>query len=170
MKNSTQCCEVLTPHMRDRNPVAARHSPPLCAVHGGNAKRHVGATGATTRADTTTFSSRDDERRRRLRGIRTLIVEDEPTDQKIVLAAALQLGLRPRIVDNSADALEQLRCADGADYFDLVLIDYKLPGSDGLLTSQAIRAELALDHMPKILLLAIAMWMAFSPNRFCRAV
>jgi two-component system sensor histidine kinase/response regulator len=93
-------------------------------------------------------------RRSPLKGIHTLIVEDNPADRRFAVAAALSLGLRAHAVENGDEAIALLRAADEADPFDLVLIDFKMPDLDGLTTSHFIKAELGLRHEPMILLLS----------------
>ncbi|GAB1267352.1 hypothetical protein NBRC116493_06050 [Aurantivibrio infirmus] len=88
------------------------------------------------------------------KGIRTLIVEDNPVDQRIIEDIASRLGLRIELVDNGNDAVELLKKADGGDYFDLVLIDFSMPELDGLTASKYIKQELKLRHLPKIMMLS----------------
>lgn len=88
------------------------------------------------------------------KGIRTLIVEDNPVDQRIIEGIANRLGLRYDVVDNGNKAVSLLKKADGGDYFDLVLIDFSMPELDGLTASKYIKSELKLRHIPKIMMLS----------------
>ncbi len=89
-----------------------------------------------------------------VKGIRTLIVEDNLVDQKVIMSAAIHLGLRASLVDNGNDAIELLRNADHNDHFDLILIDYKMPDLDGLTASRYIKQQLGLKQTPRIILLS----------------
>lgn len=88
------------------------------------------------------------------KGIRTLIVEDNSIDQRIIEDIANRLGLRYDVVDNGNKAVNLLKKADGGDYFDLVLIDFSMPELDGLTASKYIKRELKLRHIPKIMMLS----------------
>jgi len=88
------------------------------------------------------------------KGIRTLIVEDNPVDQRIIENIANRLGLRYDVVDDGNKAVNLLEKADGGDYFDLVLIDFSMPELDGLTASKHIKQELKLRHIPKIMMLS----------------
>ncbi len=88
------------------------------------------------------------------KGLRTLIVEDDPVDQKIAIGAATQLGLHWELVDSGDLAIDKLKACDGDKPFDLVLLDYKLPNLDGLTACKHIKTEVKLNHLPRILLLS----------------
>lgn len=98
--------------------------------------------------------SNDAKTRRRIKGLKTLVVEDSTVDQKVILNSAEKLGLKCSVVSNGVDAIESLKNQDQDQPFDLVLLDYKLPNLDGLTASKHIKKELELEHLPKIFLLS----------------
>lgn len=71
----------------------------------------------------------------RFRG-RVLVAEDHPVNQKVLSYQLTSLGLDPTIVSNGREALEQARAAD----WDLILMDWQMPGMDGFAATRAIRA------------------------------
>jgi signal transduction histidine kinase/CheY-like chemotaxis protein len=80
--------------------------------------------------------------------LRLLVVDDEEVDRAAVRRCALQAGIR-LAVDEAASAAEAVeRIGSGA--YDCVLLDYLLPGEDGLGLLQTIRA--AAPDMPVVIL------------------
>lgn len=64
-----------------------------------------------------------------------LLVEDDPIVAEVVTGLLQRLGHRPVHAGNGLDALARL----GAGRFDLVLLDFDLPGIDGLQLARMIR-------------------------------
>ncbi|HWA23271.1 MAG TPA: response regulator [Caulobacterales bacterium] len=77
-------------------------------------------------------NQRDAEQRRR-----ALVVDDHPTNRKLMQAIVEEMGWRCVAAESGADALAACR---GGDRFDLILMDYRMPGMDGCETTIAIRA------------------------------
>ena len=94
-----------------------------------------------------------------MRGIKTLIVEDNPASLEVVSEILKEFGLEPVGIGDGEQAISLLREAarttpEGkAHPFDLILMDWRLPGMDGLETSRIIRKDATLSA-PKILLLS----------------
>ena len=72
---------------------------------------------------------------------RILVVEDNLLNQKLDEFILSGWGLSFDICDNGFQALEKLR----ARSYDLVLMDIRMPGIDGLETTRIIRREMLLD-------------------------
>lgn len=87
------------------------------------------------------------------RTIRTLFVEDEPDVREIVEAA---LGLDPEFEVSSfpsgVEALEALR--GGGAYFDLALLDFRLPAMSGLDLHRLLRCVPGMEAIKTVLLTA----------------
>ncbi|GAB1261347.1 response regulator [Aurantivibrio plasticivorans] len=86
--------------------------------------------------------------------LHVLIVEDDPLDQAISYAAARQLKFRTEIASTAEEAIEKLKRTDADDFFDLVLIDYMLPGIDGVSVAQQLKTHLQLENPPPIVLVS----------------
>ena len=89
------------------------------------------------------------------RGLRILVVEDNPTNQKLVLRLLEKSGHRVTLASDGFQALEEAR----RNAFDLVLMDVQMPGMDGCEASREIRRGEAGsgEHLPIIALTAHAM-------------
>ncbi|WP_374570726.1 ATP-binding protein [Phenylobacterium sp.] len=89
-------------------------------------------------------------------GLRVLLAEDHPTNQKVVQLILQSMGVEPEIVENGVQALERL----AAGRFDVVLMDMQMPELDGLsATTELRRMERAkgLPRTPVIMLTANAL-------------
>lgn len=71
-------------------------------------------------------------------GLRVLVAEDNPMNQRLVHRALENLGCTSKLVDNGRAALTQL--AQHAEDFDVVLLDLHMPEMDGLAALREIRA------------------------------
>ncbi|UPU37195.1 PAS domain S-box protein [Geomonas paludis] len=72
----------------------------------------------------------------RFRQQRVLLVEDNPFNQKVALALLERGGLQVTVACNGDEAVDLVRARE----FDLVLMDVRMPGKDGLTAAREIRA------------------------------
>ena len=82
-----------------------------------------------------------------------LIVEDNEKNRKLVRKVLERLGYRTSEVETGEEAVEAARKLSP----DLVLMDYQLPGIDGIETFKRIRADPAIRRMPIVAVTASAM-------------
>lgn len=85
-----------------------------------------------------------------LRGRKVLLVEDNPVNALVARALLEELGLQVVSAGHAEQALEQVL----VDRFDLVLMDLKLPGMDGLEASRRLLMQLGAQAPPVIALSA----------------
>jgi two-component system, sensor histidine kinase and response regulator len=83
---------------------------------------------------------------------RVLIVDDNRTAREILTDELTAMRLTATAVDSGAAALTELVRASesGERPYDLVLMDWRMPGLDGLETTRRIKAELHLVKLPII--------------------
>jgi signal transduction histidine kinase/CheY-like chemotaxis protein len=80
--------------------------------------------------------------REELKGVRVLIVEDNPTNRAILHNQVLGWGMCNGTAEHGAQGLELLRsaAAQGTPY-ELAIIDMKMPGMNGIELARAIKAD-----------------------------
>jgi len=84
-----------------------------------------------------------------LADLRMLIVDDNPTNCRILTLQATRWGMIPRGAQSAAQALEWLRAGEN---FDLAILDMQMPGMDGLMLANEIRKLPSAMMMPLVLL------------------
>ena len=68
-----------------------------------------------------------------LQGRRVLVVDDNACAREVLVAMSTAFGMRADSAEDGQQALRQVERADAADLpFDLVLLDWKMPGVDGV--------------------------------------
>jgi len=88
-----------------------------------------------------------------LGGLRVLIVDDNATNRRIFEAYVASWGMRPDVAHDPGAALAQLeRAALTADPYDIALLDYNMPGENGLELARRITASPRLRRARLILL------------------
>jgi CheY-like chemotaxis protein len=78
-------------------------------------------------------------------GLRVLVAEDNPINQKVITFMLEPMGMTPVIAGNGREALAFYKI----DSFDLILMDMMMPEMDGLAATQAIRAWEKQNNLPR---------------------
>ena len=89
----------------------------------------------------------------RLKGVRILVAEDNPTNQEIALAILEGVGSLAEIANNGKEAVEAVR----RSHYDAVLMDIQMPVMDGYEATRAIRKDPEFVSLPIIAMTAHAM-------------
>ncbi len=88
-----------------------------------------------------------------IRGTRVLIVDDNRTSREILLDMVMSFSFEGVAVDSGEKAMEALITAEMGETYDLVLLDLRMPGIDGVETARRIAGEKRLrDRMPRIIM------------------
>jgi CheY-like chemotaxis protein/HPt (histidine-containing phosphotransfer) domain-containing protein len=87
-----------------------------------------------------------------LAGIRALVVDDNAQAREILGDALRGFSLRVEAVSSGREAIQAMADADAQDPYNLVLMDWQMPGMDGLQASAVIRRDLELKHRPRIVM------------------
>jgi len=88
-----------------------------------------------------------------LRGMRVLAVDDNATAREILRSMLDTFQHRTEVARSGAEALAAIEAADRAgEPFDVVLMDWKMPGMDGVETVRSLRALEGLHAAPRVLM------------------
>jgi len=87
-----------------------------------------------------------------LAGMRALVVDDNALAREILTDALKVFALKVDSVSSGEAALQELGDADSRDPYRLVLMDWHMPGMDGLEASRLILRGDRLKHVPKIVM------------------
>jgi len=87
-----------------------------------------------------------------LAGVRALVVDDNAQAREILTDALRAFALRAESVSSGEDAVREIASADSHDPYRLILMDWHMPGMDGLEASRIIKRDDRLQHVPKIVM------------------
>ncbi|HYD42648.1 MAG TPA: response regulator [Anaeromyxobacter sp.] len=89
-----------------------------------------------------------------LAGKRVLVVDNDPGFRAVAAEILSGMGMILRTVGSGPEALDALldSVAHPSQAFDVVLLDWRMPGMDGLETARRIRAEARLPAQPVVIL------------------
>jgi CheY-like chemotaxis protein len=87
-----------------------------------------------------------------LSGKRALVVEDSPTNLRIIRHRAAQWGMK---VEGAASSTEAVKLITDEPAFDMAILDLQLPEMDGLMLAEKIRQNAATQTIPLLLLSSI---------------
>ncbi len=90
-----------------------------------------------------------------LRGTRVLIVDDNACAREVLAGMTRALGLRADTASDGVEALRQVALADARDEpYDLLLLDWRMPGMDGVECARALSSRVRPRHpTPPVLML-----------------
>lgn len=83
--------------------------------------------------------------------LRVLVVDDNASAREILCSMLLNMGLHVDQAPTGAQALEMLEQPGDSEPYELVLMDWKMPGMDGVQTIQAIEGK-KLIHVPTVIM------------------
>jgi signal transduction histidine kinase/CheY-like chemotaxis protein/CHASE3 domain sensor protein len=88
----------------------------------------------------------------KLAQLRALIVDDNDVARQILREALDTIAKRVDVVASGNEALVAIREHDAAEPYDIVFMDWRMPGMDGLQASRYIKSDETLTQQPAIVL------------------
>jgi two-component system sensor histidine kinase/response regulator len=88
----------------------------------------------------------------KLTTLRALIVDDNAAAREIVDDLLKTVVSQVDAVASGPEALSAIKQADGNAPFDIVFMDWRMPGMDGLQAARAIKGDASLKHPPAIVM------------------
>ncbi len=85
-----------------------------------------------------------------LRGLKVLVVDDNATSRQIFQDILESFSFEVNLAASGEEALEEIARADRDKPFELVIMDWKMPGMDGIEASERIKTNRALSKIPAI--------------------
>jgi two-component system, sensor histidine kinase and response regulator len=89
---------------------------------------------------------------RELLPLRVLVVDDNATAREILEHMLRAFGFTVESAAGGAEAIARLQAVDAEAPFDLVLMDWKMPGMDGFETIRRLRAQTGISHVPTLIM------------------
>jgi len=87
-----------------------------------------------------------------LRGLKVLVVDDNATSREILQDILESFSFEVYLSASGKEALEEIERADNDKPFELVIMDWKMPGMDGIEASRRIKDHQKLTSIPAIVL------------------
>ena len=84
--------------------------------------------------------------------LRVLVVDDNPAAREILQEPLSTVANRVDTVGSGKEAIAAIQQHDTADPYDIVFMDWRMPGMDGLQASRHIKSDETLTHHPAIVL------------------
>src|SRR3954453_3800198 len=88
----------------------------------------------------------------RLQTVRALIVDDNVAAREIIDDLLKGVVAQAHAVASGPEALAAIREADAGTPYDVVFMDWRMPGMDGLQAARALKADASLEHPPAIVM------------------
>ena len=88
----------------------------------------------------------------RLAQLRVLVVDDNATAREILPEPLSGLASRVDVVASGREAIAAIQEQDATEPYDIVFMDWRMPGMDGLQASRHIKSDETLKHRPHIVL------------------
>jgi PAS domain S-box-containing protein len=88
----------------------------------------------------------------KLSKLRALVVDDNPAAREILQEPLSTIAARVDVAATGMEAIAAIQQQDATDPYDIVFMDWRMPGMDGLQASRHIKSDETLKHQPHIVL------------------
>ena len=86
--------------------------------------------------------------------LNVLVVDDSDASRDILTSQLGSFGLKVDQEKSGEAALKRLKQMDKESPYDLVLMDWQMPGLDGIETARLIQSKTEIDHIPMIIMVS----------------
>ncbi len=87
-------------------------------------------------------------------GMRVLVVDDNQTAQQVLREILASLRFRVEVAGTGREAVEAVLAARSSDPFGLILMDWRMPGMDGITTTRKMRSDPRLTNLCPVILMS----------------
>ncbi len=87
-----------------------------------------------------------------LNGMRVLVVDDNPSARNVLQELLAEFPFVVEAVDSGERALETVKAAQAGKPFGLVLMDWRMPGLDGVEATRKLKEEMGLSRPPAVII------------------
>jgi two-component system sensor histidine kinase/response regulator len=87
-----------------------------------------------------------------LRGKKVLVVDDNPTSRDILQDMMESFSFDVTLAATGQEGIAEIEKADKDKPFDMVIMDWKMPGMDGIEASRRIKENPDLSHIPRVIM------------------
>ncbi|MBF0225680.1 MAG: response regulator [Desulfobacterales bacterium] len=87
-----------------------------------------------------------------IKGLKILLVDDNPVALEVLENQLKSFKIETITVDSGDAAIKELERVAANNPYDIVLMDWKMPGMDGIETSRQIKENKKLEHIPLIIM------------------
>ncbi|MGD8880573.1 MAG: PAS domain S-box protein [Desulfobacterales bacterium] len=87
-----------------------------------------------------------------LRGMKALVVDDNPTSREILRDMLESFSFEVTLAATGQEGIAEVEKADKDKPFEMVIMDWKMPGMDGIEASRRIKEHPGLSHIPHVVM------------------
>ena len=87
-----------------------------------------------------------------LRGMKVLVVDDNATSREILEGILASFSFKPTLTSSGEEGLAELVDADPNHPYDLVIMDYMMPGMNGIEAARRIKGNSQLSQIPAVIM------------------
>jgi two-component system sensor histidine kinase/response regulator len=88
----------------------------------------------------------------RLGSLKALVVDDNAAAREVLEEQLRAIGAEIEQVASGTEAIDAVKRADAGRPFDVILLDWRMPGLDGVETARRIRGDKSLNSVPAIII------------------
>ena len=85
-----------------------------------------------------------------LRGMKVLVVDDNATSREILESILTSFSFEASLASSGEEGLTELENADEKHPYELVIMDYRMPGIDGIEAARRIKQHTNLKTIPAV--------------------